>query len=162
MTLFLLVGFLDELGVVEVLGGAAHAFHDGDGAVGALELNNVVLQPAEAGVLEDGVEAEHAALSEFIEVFDVEHAAASGEFLEPYDGALLCHDAPVDVHLPEHVFGLDVFEHDFGPRGAFDLLVLVRVGVVAVAESGLAAALADGVVVVAESLGFLEVLGHGA
>ena len=149
------VGGLHEGGVQEVVGALDETLADVFVAV-ALDFHDEVLETGEFGVLEDGVEAHHAALAHFPFVLDVEHLETAGIALEVVHRGGLADDGPVHIHLEEYQVRIRVLEHVVVHHLVFHLLELVGVVVVAVLDAGGLAAAAHFVQVVTVDLEILE------
>ena len=72
---------------------------------------------------------------------------------------LFRHHGPVRIHLPEHVLGIGVLHHIVNPYLPLHFLKLMRMGMIAVAESSLTATPSYLVVEVADGLSVLQRLG---
>ena len=82
-------------------------------------------------IVEDGVEADHSALSDFLRILDMEDLASSRILVEILDRTYMAIDSPVHIHLEKDEFRISVLEHVFHHYPILYLAELMRMVVIA-------------------------------
>ena len=120
----LCVSLLYEIGLEKVVG--AHLDALLPIAVGiAFQLDDEVLHTCSLSIVEDGIEANHTALTKFEVILDVEERKPAGILPEVLDRICAAHASPVHVHLEEDVLRIGVLEHEVVDHLVLDLVELV-------------------------------------
>ena len=96
----------------------------------AFHLDDEILHACNLCAIEDGVEADHSALSDFLCVLDMEDLASARIFVEILYRTGMSIYSPIHIHLEKHEFRIGILKHVFHHDLIFNLLELMRMIVI--------------------------------